>query len=1734
MAGQDLAVVGTPVDDAAVGVDLVQFIGEQQHAVQARIKGARLLVGAAFHGNAAQRPVPDVAALLRGGVEAVVGQLALQVQFRLRRADERGRHLHAHLFTLAGLEADHRACMVAGQFQHVAGQLVAAPQVGRCKRFIEPDDEIVLEVFWQRAARVARAVADDLALGGNHLDVRTLVVRVHYHVGVVGFWEGETELRGAFGGRDLGGDVGVGQVHAVVIRLGRFGLVRKPAGAVVLVEFQFALQLAGDGHDGKLPVVVHPRRRLVRLLEAAQLVGVIRVGPAMAHLARLRRPEIHAPREGDGGVRIAVGEFGLAGGAHQRIDQVHRFGQRASGGVEGGAEQQGDEQFHAGCRWRIKAENVCAQPLPPHKHHGTARRHRERPAGASVRRLRGDAAVGGAGAQVHRVQLVTAVFFGVHGHVLRHLVHVDHIRDRLETGARVARTVEMAHDHGRHLARTGVVKAQALLDVARGTQAEQGAARADRQQVAERVARPGDILRRRFDRIGPGQQGPHQRIVLAVVLFARQAGAEVIVPVRPVEAIEPVARFEAVAVQRFRPQDVEAGVEVGHALAEGVDGRTQHLHLRPFGGGGRQRQLERVDVEQGLVVVVFHVVDGFSRFAGVAGRLVAAVDDVLQLLRFVAARLHGKPAQRAGQAHLDHVRRVHQVGLGARGGAGVGVIHQAIDPALLAGDLRAAVGRAAAAHGVARAVAEGADAAAVERQLRRLHEARAVGHFAEVPAFADQVDVAARGAVDARLQRLHRGARLVAHQVEAERIDLVLHGPQLGRVDHQLGHHAVFGGRVVAAGRTLDGALRIKAVVVAGHHAVQHRLRVLAGDEGVVVHHVHAHAQAGFMQRLHHLAELDDALGAVRRIGGVAAFRRAVMVRVVAPVIAVGEFYRGDGGLLCQAIGRQAGQGGNLRQGGLAALFRHGGDVVHGQQVHVRHAGAAERRQVAHAVGVGLCEGCVLAAMGGGDGAVVDGKIAHVQLVDRHVRLRGHAFRYRRAVPAGRFQVGGIQVGDVAAPRIGGEADRIRIGDQVAHQACRGRDHIHHVLVVAAREFALQLRGPDAGGGVARHGRDGGRFCSAAFVGAHRHAQVRRLLRAGVQVVQRAGQLHAGGVQHRAVRRFAHQQHLAGEQTGNARGVRRRHRQQGTGADELEALGQRGGHRGSGRRQRQRAIGAGHATAWRCAQLRGGGVIEFEDARGGRIGRSARPLDQPAIEPVRAGVRGGRCLQDGGERTVAVGNDGGGRGRGGSGTRAGKRQGDAGEDLGQSCLQTMILAAANPLRLAVVIHHLVPHRVQREQACAHQRERGKEEHLECPGADAGAGDLRAHRVVLDARVHDQHPQVADRRAQVPKAQDDAFHGRRRLAVRKLEARGRHQHFAQREQHVRQQLPEDADLRRGRDADGAHQREQRHVIQRDQQHHQNRIDRLHLRRQQREVPAEQRQLRTVHGVGLHDPGGRLLVEQRPEGRDQREHDQDAQHRAHAFHRFGRVQAARAVQLHRHAAAAKGQQQHQRRARGDHKAPLRDHAQRDGGGDCAGAGHHQARARLAGRLRQQGGAGHAAERIGIRCGRRHVDVFFAAEPEHIGGNCHQHAGNAEGDRRAVVAQQQRHQQRREERAEIDDPVKGVEYQLGAVFIGLVELVAHERHDQRLDAARAERDQRQSQIKAVEVMFEDGQARVAGHVDQRKPEHRVVLAEVAVGQPAAQQREKVHADDEGVENVLGFAGAVVDGNEQQQRAQ
>src|SRR5690606_12079064 len=174
-----------------------------------------------------------------------------------------------------------------------------------------------------------------------------------------------------------------------------------------------------------------------------------------------------------------------------------------------------------------------------HEHHRGPGRHPEAAIGRVVAGA-GGAAVRGVAGAVHEVQPIVLAGFVRHCDAVLAPVDVDQVDQVAEAGTRVAASVQVRHQHGRLLCAAGVVEAQALADLVGGAHAEQRGRSADAQQVAERVAGPADVGRHRHDR-RVGQQRRHHRPVVAIVRLHRQADAEVVAAVAPVQDVEPVA-----------------------------------------------------------------------------------------------------------------------------------------------------------------------------------------------------------------------------------------------------------------------------------------------------------------------------------------------------------------------------------------------------------------------------------------------------------------------------------------------------------------------------------------------------------------------------------------------------------------------------------------------------------------------------------------------------------------------------------------------------------------------------------------------------------------------------------------------------------------------------------------------------------------------------------------------------------------------------------------------------------------------------------------------------------------------------------------------------------------------------------------------------------------------------------------------------------------------------------------
>ena len=304
------------MDYVARVAHLVELVGKERRTVEARVEGAHLVEVAAADLYTAQHLVPCLAALLGHLLERVVAQL-LEVRKRLLGAYERRGYAGVNLLALAGCETYDCAGMVCLLRERTLVDLAVGNGGDIFEGLVELDDKVILEVAGNAAA-VARSVSRDSVVGLVDLDGRSAVEGVNHHIRILRVGECESEDGGTVCWGELRDDVMLGEVDLVIVCLGHFALVREPACALVLIEYGCAY----DGHYRELSEVVDPRAGLMRLLESADLVVGIDILPAVSHLARLRGPEVHTPRAGDGGVGVSRRELECRERPDQRIDVV--------------------------------------------------------------------------------------------------------------------------------------------------------------------------------------------------------------------------------------------------------------------------------------------------------------------------------------------------------------------------------------------------------------------------------------------------------------------------------------------------------------------------------------------------------------------------------------------------------------------------------------------------------------------------------------------------------------------------------------------------------------------------------------------------------------------------------------------------------------------------------------------------------------------------------------------------------------------------------------------------------------------------------------------------------------------------------------------------------------------------------------------------------------------------------------------------------------------------------------------------------------------------------------------------------------------------------------------------------------------------------------------------------------------------------------------------------------------
>ena len=254
-----------------------------------------------FHFNLTQGLVPGRLGVHHHLFKRVVH--LSQIQAGLLHADERGGHLERDHLPLGGRERNH-GYVFRGLF-HLKGGIAL-------------DNDIVAEIGGHPAVVIHGPGVDGTIINDFHL---TALIGVQHQIGLFALGIDKAEP-GCMGSRhEFGGYVVVGQVYTIIIGLGHLRLMREPAGTLFLI----IVRARGNGHQAKRAIVVNPGRGLMGLLKTTDVRGIVAVGPAVSVLAGLRRPEMRAPRHGNGRIGIAGGQVKGGQGARHGVHVLGPF-----------------------------------------------------------------------------------------------------------------------------------------------------------------------------------------------------------------------------------------------------------------------------------------------------------------------------------------------------------------------------------------------------------------------------------------------------------------------------------------------------------------------------------------------------------------------------------------------------------------------------------------------------------------------------------------------------------------------------------------------------------------------------------------------------------------------------------------------------------------------------------------------------------------------------------------------------------------------------------------------------------------------------------------------------------------------------------------------------------------------------------------------------------------------------------------------------------------------------------------------------------------------------------------------------------------------------------------------------------------------------------------------------------------------------------------------------------------
>ena len=316
----------------------------------------------------------------------------------------------------------------------------------------------------------------------------------------------------------------------------------------------------------------------------------------------------------------------------------------------------------------------------------------------------------------------------------------------------------------------------------------------------------------------------------------------------PVKVVDTVGRLEAVVYAQFGAQQFLTREHEGYAL-RGEDSRLcQQVKLDEL-LFSQTRNAGPQTVSETHIVVTGHIRHHLCRLH--SPRLLRVVD-----LRHIHLRMGNATCNTELQTLLA-VRDTRQET-----------------------SLRIVIKRSA--QGITDLIAEGGNA----RHLRdiRLHAQLVSGQTAGTS--TPSLPINKYGGVylvDSLSDQVHRLNIMATHQVKAEAIDVILVDPVFHRLDHELTHHRLLRGRLIAtAGAVAWFPVSRKPIVIVWIGPLEVGVLDIVG---MVIHHVEDDADARLVEGLHHLLEFADAHLGLVGIGRIATLGHVVVHGVVAPVV---------------------------------------------------------------------------------------------------------------------------------------------------------------------------------------------------------------------------------------------------------------------------------------------------------------------------------------------------------------------------------------------------------------------------------------------------------------------------------------------------------------------------------------------------------------------------------------------------------------------------------------------------------------------------------------------------------------------------------------------------------------------------------------------------------------------------------------------------------------------------------